>query len=315
MATDFVFAADIGGTSIKLGLFQTDGALLDKWEIPTRTENRGEAILPDVAQAISAKMSERKLSPEQVLGLGIGVPGPVDSNNNVFCCENLGWGAFNLKQRMNELLPAVANVAGGNDANLATLGELWMGGGRGYQSAVMFTLGTGVGAGVVADGRVIAGANGAAGEVGHMTVEPEESLPCSCGKCGCLEQYASANGIVRLAQRMLAACDTPSALRSMEKYTAKDICDLAREGEEMAGAIFDRCAHYLGLAMSWVGNTVNPQVFIIGGGMSRAGEILTESVARYYRTYVFHPSKDTPFVIARLGNDAGIYGCAKLVLN
>ena len=315
MTNNFVFTADIGGTSIKLGLFQADGTLLEKWEIPTRTQNNGEAVLPDVAHAISQKMEQHVITAEQVLGIGIGVPGPVDADNNVFCCENLGWGTFNVTQHMNELLPAIPNVAAGNDANLATLGELWMGGGRGFRSAVMFTLGTGVGAGVVVDGRVVSGANGAAGEIGHMTVEPDETVPCSCGKCGCLEQYASANGIVRLAKRMLASCDTPSALRSTDTYTAKDICDLARDGEEMAGAIFDRCARYLGLATSWVGDTVNPQVFIIGGGMSRAGTMLTDAIASYYRSFVYHPSKNTPFVIAQLGNDAGIYGCAKLVMN
>jgi len=310
----YVFGADIGGTTVKLGLFTQDGQLMDKWEIPSRVQNNGEAILPDVAHSICEKMNQFSLSPEQVLGLGIGVPGPVDSDNNVLCCENLKWGSFNLKTRMNQLLPSIPNVAGGNDANLATLGELWKGGGQGYRSAVMFTLGTGVGSGVVVDGHIVSGANGAAGEVGHMCVELDETVPCGCGKCGCLEQYASANGIVRLAGRMLAACDTPSALRSMDKYTSKDICDLARNGEEMAGAIFDRCAHYLGLAMSWVGCTVNPQVFIIGGGMSRAGKMLADAVARHYQTYVFRACKNTPFVIAQLGNDAGIYGCARLVL-
>ncbi len=314
MMNSFAFAADIGGTSVKLGLFQADGTLLEKWEIPTRIHNKGADVLPDVARAISDKMAQRTLSPEQVTGLGIGVPGPVDADNNVLCCENLGWDTFNIKARMNQLLPTVPNIAAGNDANLATLGELWMGGGQGYRSAVMFTLGTGVGAGVVIDGRIVAGANGAAGEVGHMTVEPEETTACNCGKYGCLEQYASANGIVRLAKRMLAACDTPSTLRSMEKYTSKDICDVARDGEEMAGAILDRCARYLGLALSWAACTVDPQVFLIGGGMSRAGRVLSDAVARYYRSYAYHPSSDTPIVLAKLGNDAGIYGCARLIL-
>lgn len=315
MTNCVVFSADIGGTSIKLGLFQTDGTLVEKWEIPTRIHNGGADVLPDVARSISDKMSQHAISPNQVLGIGIGVPGPVDSNNNVLCCENLGWDTFNVKARMNDLLPAIANVSAGNDANLATLGELWMGGGRGYDSAVMFTLGTGVGAGVVVDGRIVAGANGAAGEVGHMTVEPDETMVCNCGKYGCLEQYASANGIVRLARRMLAACDTPSALRSMERYTSKDICDLARDGEEMAGQILDRCARYLGLALSWAACTVDPQVFLIGGGMSRAGQVLSDAVARYYRSYAYHPSSNTPIVFAELGNDAGIYGCARLMLN
>ena len=315
MTNCVVFSADIGGTSIKLGLFQTDGTLVEKWEIPTRIHNGGADVLPDVARSISDKMSQHAISPNQVLGIGIGVPGPVDSNNNVLCCENLGWDTFNVKARMNDLLPAIANVSAGNDANLATLGELWMGGGRGYDSAVMFTLGTGVGAGVVVDGRIVAGANGAAGEVGHMTVEPDETMVCNCGKYGCLEQYASANGIVRLARRMLAACDTPSALRSMERYTSKDICDLARDGEEMAGQILDRCARYLGLALSWAACTVDPQVFLIGGGMSRAGQVLSDAIARYYRSYAYHPSSNTPIVFAELGNDAGIYGCARLMLN
>ena len=311
----YAFGADIGGTTVKIGLFSTQGDLLEKWEIPTRTQDNGEHILADTARAIALKMAQRNISPDQVEGIGLGVPGPVDSDSTVNKCVNLGWGVLNVKQRMNQLLPEIPNVAAGNDANVAALGEFWQGGGKGGRSAVMFTLGTGVGGGVVLDGRLVSGANGGAGEVGHMTVEPGETVRCSCGKYGCLEQYASANGIVRMARVMLAQCDTPSSLRDMESFTAREICDLAREGEEMARRIVERCGDYLGRAMSYAACTIDPDVFIIGGGMSRAGTILTDAAEKYYRKYAFHVSAGTPIVIARLGNDAGIYGCAKLILS
>lgn len=308
------FGADIGGTTVKLGLFSAEGTLLEKWEIPTNTENGGEAILPDTARSIRKKMAERNIAPEQVSGIGLCVPGPVDEDGIVHKCVNLGWGVFDLKERMRELLPEIPRVETGNDANVATLGELRYGGGRGFDSAVMLTLGTGVGGGVVLNGKIISGANGGAGEVGHMTVEPVETVRCSCGKCGCLEQYASAKGIVRMAKTMLADCDTPSALREMESFTAKEIFDLARSGEETALAIVDRCCDYLGRAMSYIACTVDPDVFILGGGMSRAGNLLNDTALRYYRKYAFHVSADTGLVTATLGNDAGIWGCAAMVL-
>jgi len=310
----YAFGVDVGGTTVKLGLFSTDGVLLEKWEIPTHTQNNGEAILPEIADSIQAKMAEKELSADQIEGIGIGVPGPVGSDYTVYKCINLGWGVFNLKERMNQLLPDIPNVAAGNDANVATLGELWQGGGKGYDSAVMFTLGTGVGGGVVINGKIVAGANGGAGEVGHITVEPNETVQCNCGKYGCLEQYASANGIVRMGKVMLANCHTPSKLRSIENFSAKDICDLAREGEEMAGAIVEHCGEYLGRAMSYVSCTTDPDVYIVGGGMSRAGTIITNTALKYYRKYAFHVSTGTQIVIAELGNDAGIYGCVKMIL-
>lgn len=311
----YAIGVDLGGTSIKLGLFTCGGALLKKWEIPTDTADRGSRILPEIAGSISSLLAEEGISHGQVQGIGIGVPGPVDACGTVNKCVNLGWGVFNLKARMNELLPDIPHVAAGNDANVAALGELWQGGGMGCRSAVLFTLGTGVGGGVVLDGKIVAGANGGAGEVGHITVEPRETVPCGCGKCGCLEQYASANGIVRMAGAMLAACDTPSGLRELPDFTAKDICDLAREGDPMAVRIVDRCGEYLGRAMSYVACAIDPDVFVIGGGMSRAGSILTGAVQTYYRKYAFHTSAETAIGIARLGNDAGIYGCAKMVLD
>lgn len=314
LTNTYVIGADIGGTSIKLGLFSDGGDLLQKWEIPTNQADQGGLILPEIAASISAKLAEKGIAHRQVLGIGLCVPGPVDAACTVNRCVNLGWGVFNLKERMNALLPDIPHVAAGNDANVAALGELWRGGGMGHRSAVLFTLGTGVGGGVVLDGKIIAGANGGAGEVGHITVEPRETVPCGCGKRGCLEQYASASGIVRMGREMLESCDTPSGLRDLPEFTAKDVCDLAREGDVAAVSIVDRCGEYLGRAMSYVACAIDPDVFVIGGGMSRAGAVIVDAVRKYYRRYAFHTSTETPIEIARLGNDAGIYGCAKLVL-
>ena len=311
----YAFGVDVGGTTVKLGLFSTDGALLEKWEIPTRTENNGEHVLPDIAASIQSKLTEQNIAPQDVEGIGLGVPGPVAADTTVNKCVNLGWGVFNLKERMNQLLPAIPKIAAGNDANVATLGELWQGGGKGYHSAVMFTLGTGVGGGIVVDDKIVAGTNGGAGEVGHMTVEPQESVPCACGKYGCLEQYASANGVVRMGKVMLFQSYKPSKLREMETFTAKDICDLARDGEEMALDIIDRFGEYMGRAMSYVSCTVDPDICIIGGGMSRAGSIITDAILKYYRRYAFHVSTGTSIALAELGNDAGIYGCVKMLLD
>lgn len=312
--SSYAIGVDIGGTSVKLGLFSADGTLLEKWEIPTNTSDHGEHILPDITHSVRQILAAKGIRFDQVSGIGMGVPGPVDEAGVVRKCVNLGWGVFNIKERMAQLLPEIPNVAAGNDANVATLGELWQGGGKGYDSAVMFTLGTGVGGGVVLNAAIVPGTNGAAGEVGHITVEPMETEPCGCGKHGCLEQYASANGIVRLAKRMLTQCDTPSRLRDLERITSKDICDLAREGEEMSAVILDRCAGYLGLAMSYVSCTVDPQIFLVGGGMSRAGSVLIDAISMHYRKYAFHASIDTPIAEAKLGNDAGIFGCAAMIL-
>ncbi len=311
---NYVFGIDIGGTTVKLGLFTTTGVLRDKWEIPTRTMEAGTHILPDVAASVRAKLAEQGIDAGDVAGMGIDVPGPVDSSGTVQGCVNLGWGVFNVKQEMNRLLPEIPNVVAGNDANVAALGELADGGGKGYDSAVMFTLGTGVGGGIIVDGRIIAGRNGGAGELGHITVEPGETEACGCGKRGCLEQYASANGIVKLAKRMLAACDTPSPLRELQAFNSKHICDLAREGDAMAAAIVDKFGDYLGRAMSYVACTVDPDVFIIGGGLSKAGEIIVDAITQHYTKYAFHVSAHTPIVIARLGNDAGIYGAMRMAL-
>ena len=311
----YAFGADIGGTTVKLGLFSADGELLEKWEIPTRAENGGKAILPDVAVSVSGVMTARGIEASEIAGIGVGVPGPVDADGTVHKCVNLGWGILNIKAELGALLPGIARIEAGNDANVAALGELWKGAGLGMRSAVMLTLGTGIGGGVVLDGKIVSGANGGAGEVGHITINPEETIQCTCGKYGCLEQYASARGAAHLARAMLSECDEASPLRDMDGFTAKELCGCAAAGDLFSLRVLDRMGEMLGRAMSFISCTIDPDVFIIGGGMSRAGSIVTAPAERYFRKYAFHVSANTPVTIARLGNDAGIYGCAAMVLS
>lgn len=309
----YIFGVDIGGTAIKLGLFLEEGKLLEKWQIPTRTLQEGTYVLPDAVSSIKDAMEKHGISERQVEGIGIGVPGPVDENSTVYGCVNLGWGAFNIRERMKELFPEVSRVKAGNDATIATLGELWFGGGRGYGSAAMFTLGTGVGGGIAIGGKTFKGFHGGAGEWGHIVMNPEEEDVCNCGKRGCLEQYASATGIVRIAGKLLKETEQFSELRIEDKITARVICDLARKGDKLSEKVLDECSDYLGRAMSYVACAVDPEIFLIGGGMSRAGDVLLDRIRRSYEKYAFHVSIDTPIKGAELGNDAGIYGCVKMV--
>ena len=308
----YVFGVDLGGTTVKLGLFRADGEVLDKWEIPTRTENNGEKILPDIAESILEKAAQKNLDKADIIGVGIGVPGPVDGNGVVYKAVNLGWGVFNISETLSQLcgLPAYA----GNDANVAALGEVWQGGGKGYKNIIMITLGTGVGGGVILGGKILTGSKGAAGEIGHITVNYDEEDTCGCGKRGCLEQFASATGIVKEAKRLLITSDKPSKLRDLQYLSAKAIFDCAKEGDELANDLVEQLGKYLGLAASHIAAVVDPDAFVIGGGVSKAGEMLTTLIKKYYEQNVMFALQNKEFRLAELGNDAGIYGCAKMVL-
>ncbi len=308
----YCFGVDIGGTTVKLGLFTTEGNLLEKWEIVTNKENHGASILGDIATSIKEKMEEKAIKTEEISGIGIGVPGPVTDDGTVLKCANLGWDVFNVAEEVVSLT-GVQNVKVGNDANVAALGEMWKGGGRGFKSLVMVTLGTGVGGGVIINNKMLTGSKGAAGEIGHIMVNYEEPDTCGCGKRGCLEQYASATGIVKEAKRMLARVETPSKLREIENFTAKDIFDLAKEGDEVAKDSVEQLGWYLGLACAQIAQVVDPEAFVIGGGVSRAGEILTEVIKKNYSDKVMFALKERTFTLATLGNDAGIYGSAYMV--
>ena len=308
----YVFGIDVGGTTVKMGLFQNDGTVVDKWEIPTRTENGGEKVLPDIADAILGKMAEKDIDRKDVAGVGVGVPGPVDGQGIVHRAVNLGWGVFNMEETLSGLIDGMV-VKGGNDANVAALGEMWKGGGQGYSNLVAVTLGTGVGGGIIIDGKILTGATGAGGEIGHIHIQDGETDQCGCGNYGCLEEYASATGVVRLAGRTLAASDMDSVLRAGE-VSAKTVFDAVKAGDALAISVAEQFGEYLGKGLAAIAGVVNPEIFVIGGGVSKAGEVLFQYIQPAYQKYVFHGSKDAKFALATLGNDAGIFGAAKLVL-
>lgn len=258
-------------------------------------------------------MEEKAISKEQVTGVGIGVPGPVNKNGEIPTAVNLNWGYKHISKEMEELtgLPSKA----GNDANVAALGEAWKGGAAGCANVILATLGTGVGGGIIVDGKIVAGAHGAGGEIGHANVKHDETDSCNCGNKGCLEQMASATGIVRLAKKALAASDQESALRAAgDKLSAKKVFDAYKAGDALAAEIVEEFGDYLGGALATFATVVDPDVILIGGGVSRAGQPLVDVVEKYYKKYAFTPCKETPIRLAELGNDAGIYGSAKLVV-
>ncbi|MBO6054308.1 MAG: ROK family glucokinase [Oscillospiraceae bacterium] len=309
----YAFGVDIGGTTVKIGFFETTGKMLDKWEIPTRKENGGSLILGDIKASIEEKLAKEGISKDDVQGVGMGVPGPVTNSGVVNKCANLGWGVFNVEKEATELFGLT--VKAGNDANVASLGEMWMGGGKGYENVVMLTLGTGVGAGVILGGKIIHGVNGAGGEVGHMKVDDDETEVCGCGKTGCLEQYTSATGVVRLTNRGLAKGGVTTCLTSLEEITCKDVFDAARDGDAFSCEIVEKFGKILGGALAKIACVVDPEVFVIGGGVSKAGQILIDVVEKYYKAEAFHACEGTKISLATLGNDAGMYGCAKMAID
>ena len=306
------FGVDLGGTTVKLAYFNEAGEMLHKWEIPTVRTGDGQQILPDIAAAIEGYITNNNIDRNDLIGIGIGVPGPVLPDGTVNKCINLGWGVFNIEKALSDLtgLP----VKAGNDATVAALGECWMGGGRGFDTMVFATLGTGVGGGIVVGGQVLHGIHGAAGEIGHMVLNRNETERCGCGKKGCVEQYCSATGIVRIAKQFLAASETPSALRGIETLTCKDVFDTAAAGDALACEILEQVYGYLAEFLANICNVIDPECVVLGGGVSRAGQPLLEGVQRHFGNYVFHAVSGVRFALATLGNDAGAYGAFKLVL-
>lgn len=309
----YCFGIDVGGTTVKMGLFTTEGELLDKWEIPTRKEDGGAYIFNDVAASVEAKLAEKNIAKEDVAGAGIGVPGPTLDTGYVSICVNLGWKDKNPANELSELLSIP--VKAGNDANVAALGEMWKGGGEGYLDVVLLTLGTGVGGGIIINGEIAPSHRGVGGELGHITVNPDEEATCNCGNHGCLEQYASATGVVRIAKKLLAASKEESSLRTLETVTAKDVFDAAKAGDHLAVEAVEVLGKYLGLVVANVALTVDPDVFVIGGGVSKAGQVLIDVITKYYHNFAkIIGDNKAKVVLAKLGNDAGIYGAARMVL-
>ena len=311
---EYGFGIDIGGTTVKIAFFDCEGTLLDKWEIKTNTENGGNTILPDIAASVVKFLKEKNIRNEQVIGLGVGVPGPVDENGVVNKCVNLGWGKVELHKELYALTGFP--IKAGNDANLAALGECWCGAAKGYENVVMATLGTGIGGGIVAKGKIINGSHGAGGEIGHMLLELDETEPCGCGKYGCAEQYCSATGVVRVAKRYLAEHITEdSILRQLEKIECKDVFAAAEKGDLVAQSILKKVYGYMGWFLANICCVTDPDVILLGGGVSKAGESLITGVKEFFKKYAFHACSDTKILLAELGNDAGVYGAWKLALD
>ncbi len=301
----YCFGVDLGGTTVKIGLFDTQGTVVEKWEISTRKEDNGSHILPDIAKAILDKIAQKQIAKEEVIGVGIGVPGPVDEQGIVHMAVNLGWGVININEVLGNLLQIP--VKAGNDANVAALGEMWCGGGKGCSDMVLATLGTGVGGGIIVNGKMVTGATGSGGEIGHIHIVDGEPDVCGCGNHGCLEQYASATGVVRLANRALENSEQESVLRAAKangRLSAKTVFDAVKEGDSLACEVAEQFGAYLGKGLAMIACVVNPEAIVLGGGVSKAGEILCQYVSKYYKTYVFHGCKEAQFRLATLGNDA-----------
>lgn len=304
----YKFGVDVGGTTVKIGLFSGDGKLEEKYEIATDKSDQGAHIIEHIAAKLDEIIAKESYGILDCMGVGIGLPGPVD-RGMILGCVNLGWGIFSIVEEFSKAFHNVP-VYAGNDANIAALGEYVAGAGKGMKNMIMVTLGTGVGGGIIIDGRILEGANGGAGEIGHIPVNPQEQDTCGCGKKGCLEQYASATGIVRIAEKLRKE-NGNTALPA--GCTAKQVFDYAKEGDELAMQAVEELGRYLGLALASCACVLNPEGIVIGGGVSRAGKILLDVTEKNFQTYVFKPCRNVKFSLAELGNDAGIYGAAAMV--
>ncbi len=307
-----IFGVDIGGTTIKFGKFTEELKLLEKWSVETDLSDYGAHIVPQVAEVLSAHMKEQKIRKEEVLGIGMGIPGPVTSGGYVEKCVNLHWTGFNPVTELQKFFPGFV-IRAENDANVASLGEYFQGAGRDASSMMMVTLGTGVGGGVILDGKILTGAHGIGGEIGHIATDPTQEETCNCGNKGCIDQCASATGIVRKAEKLLKSLDQASVLRELETLTAKEVCDGAREGDELSVRIIEECMYPLGVGLAHFSHAFDPEMYVIGGGVSLAGEVILDAVRKGYEAHLFLIGKGADIRLAELGNDAGVTGACALI--
>ncbi|WP_025197245.1 ROK family glucokinase [Streptococcus agalactiae] len=308
---------DLGGTTIKFGILTLEGEVQEKWAIETNTLENGRHIVSDIVESLKHRLSLYGLTKDDFLGIGMGSPGAVDRTSKTVT------GAFNLNWADTQEVGSVIEKEVGipffidNDANVAALGERWVGAGANNPDVVFVTLGTGVGGGVIADGNLIHGVAGAGGEIGHMIVDPENGFTCTCGNKGCLETVASATGVVRVARQLAEQYEGSSAIKAAidngDTVTSKDIFIAAEDGDKFANSVVERVSRYLGLGAANISNILNPDSVVIGGGVSAAGEFLRSRVEKYFVTFAFpQVKKSTKIKIAELGNDAGIIGAASL---
>ncbi|MGN0135580.1 ROK family glucokinase [Anaerotignum sp.] len=309
----YCFGIDIGGTTVKIGLVTETGRIAANWEIPTRKGSDPKGLLEDVKASLESCLREKKIPKEDILGIGMAAPGPVTADGVLHGAVNIGWGDVDLAAEAEGII-GISPVRIGNDARVAALGEAIYGAGAGAKSMLMVTLGTGVGGGVVLEGNILMGDSGVAGEIGHMTIDPYETEACNCGKKGCLEQYASATGMVRMTEKFLAEKTEDSVLRRREAISAKDLWDAAKNGDALANEITDFVCDRLGNALANAIYIADTERIVIGGGVCAAGQFLLDKIEKAYQGKVFEHSRNKTFALAKLGNDAGIQGAAALIL-
>jgi len=314
MSEKIYVGVDVGGTTVKLGICNSDGTLLQTYEGPTEVSKGPDAILHNIAQYVKLIVEESSYEWSQVAGVGIGIAGFLDIPNGIIKnSPNLNLNNIDLKGFLEKELNTIIKV--NNDANVAALGEAWAGAGRGIANCVMYTLGTGVGGGIIIDGKIVEGFQSVAGELGHMAIVPDlEAIQCGCGKMGCLETVSSATGIIRMAKEAVARGDRTSLIE-VDHIMAKDVLDAAKAGDEVATRIVNRAAYYLGRSMSMMSVILNPEYYIIGGGVAKAGDFLFDQINEVFEKYTQEASKEgVKIVPAVLGNNAGVVGAAGLIL-
>ena len=304
----YAIGIDLGGTNIAAGVVDGEYRLLRKDSVRTRAERPWQEVVADMAALVRSLIEKSGLDPADCAGVGVGSPGVCQSGRGeVVYSNNLNWDHVPLCAEITRLTGYPCRLS--NDANCAALGEAWKGGGAGSRSSLFVTLGTGVGGGVILNGKILGGAHGVGGEIGHITVSAPDKHPCTCGKRGCVEQYASATGIVRVTKERLAACETPSSLREKaETLTCKDVFDAAKAGDALAAETLEQVFDYLGEALASACCVCDPERIILGGGVTKAGEYLLRGAERHFEAHMFHACKGTEFSLATLGNDAGMYG-------
>ncbi|WP_428909615.1 ROK family glucokinase [Niallia sp. Krafla_26] len=317
MEEKWLVGVDLGGTTIKMAFISMDGDILYSWEIDTDKRESGKYIPASIARGIDRKLQELDQTKSRLIGVGIGAPGPVnEKDGSIEVAINLGWKNFPLKEILQRetSLPVVVD----NDANIAAIGEMWKGAGQGAKNMICVTLGTGVGGGLIANGEIVHGVNGAGGEIGHIVSVPKGGAPCNCGKKGCLETVASATGIVRLTVEELSTKEDQSSLREIyensQTITAKQVLDAVSEGDALAKKVVEEVTYHLGLALANLANGLNPEKIVIGGGVSKAGDTLLEPLKEQFASFAFpRVAQGVELVTATLGNHAGVIGGAWLV--
>ena len=314
MSEKIYVGVDVGGTTVKVGICDESGNLLATYEGPTEVNKGSDVVLQNIAKYAKLIVEDSPYKWEQVQGVGIGIAGFLDIPNGVVKhSPNLNLKNVALKSYLENELQTVVRV--NNDANVAALGEAWAGAGRGIANCVMYTLGTGVGGGIIIDGKIVEGFDSVAAEIGHMAIVPDlEAIQCGCGKMGCLETVSSATGIIRMAKEAVARGDR-TTLSEVENIMAKDVLDAAKAGDECATRIVKRAAYYLGRSMAMLSVILNPEYYIIGGGVSKAGDFLFDQIREVFEKYTQDMSKaGVKIVPAQLGNNAGVVGAAGLII-